>query len=174
MKFAIWSFFENAFEATLRSKTNALNLLKITFFSLFCKFLSEKGGTVYWKSARQSIQICLNRNLVIRNFLENAFEATLRSKTNALNFLKITFFSLFCKFLSEKGGTVYWKSARQSIQICLNRNLVIRNFLENAFEATWRSKMNVLNSWKWCFLFFANFWVRSCSWNGFWKCEVKR
>ena len=41
--------------------------------------------------------------------------------------------------------------ARQSAQSCLNQNLVIGDFLEICFEATLRSKTNVLSIYKWLF-----------------------
>ena len=36
-------------------------------------------------NVNESVQGCLNQNLVIGNFLEICFEATLRLKTNVLN-----------------------------------------------------------------------------------------
>ena len=58
---------------------------------------------------RQSIQNYLNQNLVIGSFLENGFEATLSSKTNVVSVWKVHF-AVFCKFLSDEFGTIFWES----------------------------------------------------------------
>ena len=54
---------------------------------------------------RQSVQNYSNQNLVIGSFLENGIEATLSSKLNVFSI-----FPVFCKLLSDEGGTVFWDS----------------------------------------------------------------
>ena len=54
----------------------------------------------------QSVQDCLNQNLVIERFLEKDFEVTLSSKTNVLSVQK-EYFSVLCKFLSEEAETIF-------------------------------------------------------------------
>ena len=58
--------------------------------------------------ARQSLQDHLNSKLVTGRFLENGFEANLISKTNVLSVWK-GYFSVFCKFLSDKIETLFWE-----------------------------------------------------------------
>ena len=50
------------------------------FFYKLLKKLKPVTGKV-----RKNVENCLNKNLVLEMFLENGLEATLRSKTNALN-----------------------------------------------------------------------------------------
>ena len=64
--------------------------------------------------------------------------------------------------------------ARQSVQSCLNQNLAIGNFLENFFEATLTSKINVLSVWKGHFSHFCKFFseeVLTVFWEGEGKCS---
>ena len=61
------------------------------------------------EEARQSVRNYLNQNLVIGRFLENGFEAILRSKTNVLTVWK-RHFSVFWKFLSDEVKTILWES----------------------------------------------------------------
>ena len=91
---------------------------------------------------KQNVQNYLNQNLVIGSFLENGFEATLISKTNVLSVWKKDF-QFFCKFLSNEVETIFWESeAKYRNQFF--QNLVVRSFLENAFQATLISKTNIL------------------------------
>ena len=63
---------------------------------------------------------------------------------------------------------------RQSVQNYLNQNLVIESFLENGFEATFSSKMNVLSVWKEHVLVFCKFWsdeVETVFWESKAKCS---
>ena len=63
--------------------------------------------------------------------------------------------------------------ARQSVKNCSKQNLVIRSLLETGFGAILRSKMNVLNLWKWHFSVFYKF-VRDEIESAFWENEVNR
>ena len=100
----------------------------------------------FFGKVRKSVQNYLNQNLVIGSFLENDFEATLSLKTNVLSVWK-GHFSVFCKFWVTKFKSFTGK-VRQSLQNYINQNLVIGSFLENDFEASLSSKMNVLSIWK--------------------------
>ena len=77
------------------------------------------------------------------------------------------FFAIWVTKLKPSSGKL-----RQSNENYLNPKLVIGGILENGFEATLRSKMNVLNIWKW---HFSVFWkilsdeVKTV----FWKSEAK-
>ena len=79
-----------------------------SIFQLFASFWVMKlrpfSGRV-----RQSIQNCLDPYLVIGRFLENGFEPTLSSITNALSVWK-GYFSVFCKVLSDEVETIFRKS----------------------------------------------------------------
>ena len=94
------------------------------------------------RKVRQSFQNYLNQNLVIGSFLENGFEATFISKRNVLSVWKKDF-QFFCKLLRDVIETIFWESeAKYRNQFV--QNLVIRSFLENAFQATLMSKTNIL------------------------------
>ena len=86
----IRSISENGFEATWRSEK-----MFWTFgnwiFTFFCEFLSEELKSFIGK-VRQSVKNCLNQNFFIWAFSENGFEATLKSKANCYQSLKIAFF----------------------------------------------------------------------------------
>ena len=91
-------FLENGLEATLRSKTNVLNLWN-GIFQFFASFWVRKLKS-FSREVSKSLQNHLNPKLVIGSILENGFEATLKFKTNVLSFWKWCF-SYFCKFLSD-------------------------------------------------------------------------
>ena len=65
--------------------------LEIEFSLFFCEFLSEELKSFIGK-VRQSVKNCLNQNFFIWAFSENGFEATLKSKANCYQSLKIAFF----------------------------------------------------------------------------------
>ena len=54
-------------------------------------------------------------------------------------------------------GKFLYGKVRKSVENCLNPKLVIIRFVENGFEATLSSKMNVLNLCKWHFSVFCKF-----------------
>ena len=101
---------------------------------------------------RRNVKNYLNQNLVIGSFLQNGFEATLSSKRMFWVFKK-DIFQFFANFWVTKLKTFSGKT-RQSH---LNSKLVIRIVLKNGFEATLRSKANVLSIWKGKFSVFCNF-----------------
>ena len=101
------SLLENGFEATLSSKRNVVSVWK-GYFSVFCRFLSDKVETILWESEAKHSKL-LNQNLVIGSFFENDFEATLSSKTNVVSIWK-EHFSVFCKSLSNEVETIFWES----------------------------------------------------------------
>ena len=70
-----------------------------SIFQFFASFWMTKLKPFSGK-VRQSVQDCLNQNLVIGSLLEKGFEATLSSKTNVVSVWK-EHFSVFCKFLSN-------------------------------------------------------------------------
>ena len=115
---------------------------------------------------RQNVQKYLNQNLVIRSFLENGFEGTLSSKRNVLSVWK-GHFLVFCKFLGDEIEMLSGK-ASQSFQEQFNQKSVIGSFVENGFEATLRSKTNVLAIWKGKFSVFLQFLSEEVE-NIFWE-----
>ena len=104
------SLLENGFEATLSSKRNVVSVWK-GYFSVFCRFLSDKVETILWESEAK-LQNYLNHNSVVGSLLENGFEATLSLKTNVSRVWK-EHASLFCKFLSDEVETVFKESGRK-------------------------------------------------------------
>ena len=95
---------------------------------------------------RQSVQNYLNQNFVIGSFLENGFEASWSSIPRLCTFEK-GIFEFFANFWVTK-LKLFPGKVRQSVPNYLNKNLVIRSFLENGFETTLSSKRNVLSHWK--------------------------
>ena len=66
----------------------------------------------------------------------------------------LQFFASFCVTkLKSLSGKV-----KQILQSYLNQNLVIERLLENSFEATLKSKTNVVSIWKGRFWIFCKFW----------------
>ena len=104
---------------------------------------------------RQSFQNYLNKSLVIGSFLENGLEANWAQKRMFWAVQK-SIFQFFQNFWVTKLKPFSGK-VRQSIQNSLNKNLVIRKFLGNGFEATLRWKTNVLIAWKEHFPVFCKF-----------------
>ena len=77
-------------------------------FQVFANFWVTKLKPFSGKE-RQSVQNYLNQDLIIGSFLKNGIEATWSSITNVLIVWK-GHFSVFCKFLSGEGETVFWES----------------------------------------------------------------
>ena len=102
-----------------------------SIFQFFASFwvtkLKASSGKV-----TQSVQDYLIQTFVIESFLENSFVATLSSKTNVLSIWK-GYFSDFCKFLSDKFETIFWKSEGKR---------------SNIFKSKFRHT-NLLTKWFW-------------------------
>ena len=114
---------------------------------------------------RQTIQNYINQILVMGNFWENRFEATLSWKMNLLSWKTMfwVFENVIFQFFPKLWVTKlkpFSEKVKQSVQNYLNQNLVIGSFLENGFKATLSSKRSVVSVWKGHFSDFANFWVR--------------
>ena len=99
------------------------------FASLWLTMLKLFAGKV-----RQSVPDYLNQALVRSSFLENCFGAAVSSKTNVLSIWK-GYFSDFCKFLSDKFETIFWKSEGKCSKIFESkfghRNLLRKWFSSN-------------------------------------------
>ena len=116
----------------------------LQFFASFCvtklKSLSRK--------VKQSVQSYLNQGFVIERFLENGFEATLRSKMNVVSISKGRF-SFFFKFLSDEVETISWKSDPKRSKL---------------FKSKFGQR-NLLGKWVWSYLElkseFLEPWVRA-------------
>ena len=120
-------------------------------FQFFCKFLSNKGETVFWESETETWRP-IKFKVGHRKLFTKGFEVTLRSKTNVLSVWQRKF-SGFCKFWVSKLKPSCGK-VMQNIKNCLNQNLVIWTFLENGFDASLSSRTNIVGVWKWHFLVF--------------------
>ena len=122
-----------------------------SIFQLFASFWVMKlrpfSGRV-----RQSIQNCLDPYLVIGRFLENGFEPTLSSITNALRVWK-GYFSVFCKVLSDEVETIFRKSESKRTKLFKSK-FGHKNFLRKWFGSTLSSKTNIVSVWKEHFPFF--------------------
>ena len=133
-----WKFRHNNlltkwFWRNLELKNECSERLKKPIFQLLASFWVTKlklfAGTV-----RQSVPDYLNQTLVIASFLENSFGATVSSKTNVLSIWK-GYFSDFCKFLSDKFETIFWKSEANRSKLFKSkfghRNLLRKWFWRN-------------------------------------------
>ena len=90
-------------------------------FSDFCKFLSDKVETIFLECNTKGLRTCFISKLVIRNFLENCLQVTLRLNTNHLVLWK-KHVSIFCQFL-ECRRWIYFGKARESFEDHLNHQL---------------------------------------------------
>ena len=81
-------------------------------------------------------------------------------------------FQFFANFRLTKLKSFPGK-VRQSNRNYSNQNLVIGNFLENSFEATFSSKTNFLSVWKAHFSVFCNFLSDEVQ-TVFWESEAKQ
>ena len=81
-------------------------------------------------------------------------------------------FQFFANFRLTKLKSFPGK-VRQSNRNYSNQNLVIGNFLENSFEATFSSKTNFLSVWKGHFSVFCNFLSDEVQ-TVFWESEAKQ
>ena len=106
-------------------------------FQFFANFLATKLKPFFGK-VRQSVQIYLNQNLVIGSFLENGFEATLRSKMNVLSVWK-KHFSVFCEFLNDEVETAFQKSEAECSNL-FKSNFGNENFLRKWFWSNLKLK----------------------------------
>ena len=126
------SILENGCKATSRWKTI---LLSISKKKVFYNFWVTKLKPFSMK-VRQRVQNYLNQNLIIESFLENGFEAPLRSKTNVMSIWK-GYISFFRKFLSGEVETIFRESETKRSKLFKSkfrhRNLLTklpRSFLE--------------------------------------------
>ena len=160
----IGMFLENGFEAILSSKTSVVIVWK-EHFSVFCKLFSDKVETIFWESEAKHSRL-LKLKCGCRSFLQNGFEATWSWNTMYWAFEK-SIFQFFANFWVTKLKPFAGK-VMQSVQSCLNENLVLVNFLENGLEATFSSEKNVLTVSKDYFSVFYKFFNWR-SWNHFWR-----
>ena len=107
---------------------------------------------------KQSVQNYLDRNLVIRSSLENGFEATLSSKTNVMSIWK-RHFSVFCKFLGDEVGAIFWESKAKPTKLFrskLGHKELLRKWFwgylelkKECCECLKRAFFSFLNIFKW-------------------------
>ena len=106
----------------------------------------------------QSVQISLNQSLLVVSFLENGFEATLGSKKMLWVFEK-GIFQFFGNFWVTKLKPFPGK-ARQSVQDCLNQNLVVGISKKMVLKLPWAQTRMYWAFEKSIFQFFANLFCR--------------
>ena len=123
----------------------------------------------FCEKVSQSVQNCLNQNLLKRSFLENGFGGILSSKTDVACAWKIHFSDL-TNFSVTKVKSLPGK-VRESVKKYLNENLVEWSIIENVVHNL-TSKVNVANVWKEHFSVFC--WFLSDEFETlFWKSEGK-
>ena len=151
------SILENGCKATSRWKTI---LLSISKKKVFYNFWVTKLKPFSMK-VRQRVQNYLNQNLIIESFLENGFEAPLRSKTNVMSIWK-GYISFFRKFLSGEVETIFrenkakgsklfkskfrhrnlltklpWSFLEFHKQYCVCLNIAFLSFLQISYWGRW-------------------------------------
>ena len=83
-KFGYMELLRKWFWSNLKLKNECCECLKRVFFS-FLQIFEWRSWKPFSGKVRRSVQNYLNQNLVIENFLENGFQATLSSKTNVVS-----------------------------------------------------------------------------------------
>ena len=120
---------------------------------------------------RESVQKYLNQNLVIGNFLENGFGATLSSKMNVLSVWK-SHFPVFCKFLSDEVEIIFLESDTKRSGL-FKSDFGHSKLMRKSFWAVWSPKSNVMSVWKKHFSFFCKFLSDKVV-SIIWQIEAKR
>ena len=127
-------------------------------FTIFANFWAAKSTKLFSGKVRQSIQNCLNQNLVIGSFLENGFGASLSSKTSVVSVWK-RHFTIFLKCLSDQVETIFWQSEAKCSNLFKSKfghrklpRIWFWYYLEFKNECSERLK-------KAFFQFFAKFWM---------------
>ena len=109
-----------------------------SIFQFFADFWVTKLKP-FSRKERQSVQDYWNQNLVLGSLLENGFEATLSSKRNVLSVWK-GYFSVFCKFFSDKVEIIFWESEAKHSKL---------------FKSTFGNR-KLLRKWFWSYLVLKN------------------
>ena len=104
----IRTLLENNFWTNVELKNECCEPLKRAFFS-FLQLFERRSWNHFLGKWSNVLKNLFKSNLGIRIFLENGFGATLSTKTNVVMFWK-EYFSVFCKFLSDKAETVFRES----------------------------------------------------------------
>ena len=131
----IETLLENSFEAFMGSKTK-LWAFENSIFLCFANFWLTKLKP-FSRKVRQSLKNYLTQNLVIGIFLDNGFEATLRSKTMVLRVWKEHFLVSY-KFLIDVVETIFWESEAKH-----------QNLFKSKFG---HRKLLILRKWFWSYL----------------------
>ena len=129
----IENFLENAFEATLSSKTDIIDRLKRSF-TVFCKFLSDQVATIFWKSEADCSKL-----------FKSKFDDTELVRKMFQNYLEPNNKSYFCKSLKEHVETMFWESEAKHSKL-FKSNFGHRKLLRRWFE--WRSWGNFQGKWR--------------------------
>ena len=166
----IGSFLETGFEATLSLKRMFWAFEKSIFYFIFLFLvLSEEVKTLFWKSEKESsrpFKFKIARRMVFRKW----FWSDLEIKNECSEHLESKF-PVFGKFWVTKLKPIFGM-LRQNMKHCLNQNLVIGTFLENCFEASLSSRINIVDVWKQHFLVFCKFLIDEVE-TIFWESKAK-
>ena len=150
------------------------NFLQIFEWRNWNCFLGKWGkamkSKLFFGKVRQSNQNCLNSKLATKSILHNSLKLPWGQKGMLWAFGHGAF-DLFANFWVTK-LKLFSGKVRQSIEDYLNPKLVIGSISEICFEATLRSKTNVLGFWKKHFSLFWNFWMMKFE-AVYWKSAAK-
>ena len=111
-------------------------------------------------TARQRLQNCLNSRLVIKTFLENGSEATLRSKTNVLSIWKWQFsgFFFFFEWMNEEVETIIWENEakhQKVFKLKFSHSKLVKKWVKSFFEL----KNKHCSGVKTAYVIFYKFWL---------------
>ena len=81
--------------------------------------------------------------------------------------MKMSIFS-FVQFLSDKNEAIFWENAAKH-QKLFKQNLIMGTFLQDAFEASLNSRMNIVDVCKKYILVFCNFLIDEVEKPYLWK-----
>ena len=152
-KFGQRKYHRKCFSSYLELKNQCCKVWK-EHFSVFCWFLSDEFETIFWKSEGKNSKLFQSK-FSHKKLLRKWFWSYLELRKECCEPVERAFYS-FASFCVTKLTSLSGK-VKQSVQSYLNQGLVIERFLENGFEATWRSIMNVVSVWKGRFSIFCKF-----------------
>ena len=151
----IGSLLEKGFGASLSSRTDIVGVWNKQFL-LFYKLLIGKVKTIFWESEAKCSKLFKSK-FGHRKFYRKLVRSDLDIKIESPEHMKMSIFS-FVQFLSDKNKTIFWESEAKH-QKLFKQNLVMGTFLQDAFEASLNSRINIVDVWKKYVLVFCNFLI---------------
>ena len=163
-----WSwnqFLEKGFGASLSSRIDIAWVWN-KHFLLFYKFLIGKVETIFWESKEKCSKLFKSK-FGHRKLHRKLLWSDLEIKIECPEHMKMSIFS-FVQFLSDKNEAIFWENAAKH-QKLFKQNLILGTFLQDAFEASLNSRMNIVDVCKKYILVFCNFLIDEVEKPYLWK-----